>query len=87
MIDDFDKTLTPEELAAPTFLEWSDATIARGVRNLATKLHDGVGFNGIVGMAAALALEKIAIDCNTTQYSIPIDKGTKITVRRKVVTP
>ena len=25
-MNDFDKTLTPEERAAPTFTEWSDAT-------------------------------------------------------------
>ena len=80
-MDDFDKTLTPEERAVPTFTEWSDATLARGVRALAAKLHDSVGFHGITGMAAALALEKIARDSNAEKYRITIDGGTRITVR------
>jgi len=79
-LDDMDATLTPEERAAPTFTEWSDDTLARGVRALAAKLHDSVGFNGIAGMAAALALVKIARDSNAGEYNITID-GTKITVR------
>ena len=80
-MNDFDTTLTPEERAAPTFLEWSDATLARGVRALAAKLHDSVGFHGITGMAAGLALEKIARDSNASEYRITIDGGTRITVR------
>ncbi len=80
-MDDFDATLTPEERAAPAFLEWSDATLARSVRALAAKLHDSVGFHGITGMAAALALEKIARDNNSQTFRIQINKGTRITVR------
>ena len=80
-MDDFDKTLTPEERAAPTFTEWSDATLARGVRVLAAKLHDSLGFHGITGMAAALALEKAARDSNAAKYDITIDGGTCISVR------
>jgi len=80
-VDDFDTTLTAEERAAPTFLEWSDATLARGVRTLAAELHDSVGFHGITGMAAALALEKVARDSNAETYRITIDGGTRITVR------
>lgn len=76
----FDETLTPEERDAPTFTEWSDSTLARGVRCLASKLHDSVGFQGITGMAAALALEKIAQDNNAETYRITIDGGTIITV-------
>jgi len=85
-MDDFDTTLTPEERAAPTFLEWSDATLARGVRALAAKLHDSVGFHGITGMAAGLALEKIARDNNAEEYRITIDGGTRITVRLPTMT-
>ena len=80
-MDDFDKTLTGQERAAPTYLEWSDATLARGVRALAAKLHDSVGFHGITGMAAGLALEKIARDNNAAEYCITIDGETRITVR------
>jgi hypothetical protein len=80
MIEEFDKTLKKEELEAPTFLEWSDETLAIGVRSLAAKLHDSVGFDGITGMAAALALEKIAKDANAEKYNIEIDKKTRIEV-------
>ena len=80
-MEEFDATVTPEEHAAPTFLEWSDSTIARGVRALAAKLHDSIGFGGITGMAAGLALEKIARDNNATEYNITIDGKTKISVR------
>ena len=79
-MNDFDSTLTTEECEAPTFLEWSDSTLARGVRALAGKLHDGVGSQGIIGMAAALALEKIARDSNAEEYIITIDGGTQIKV-------
>jgi len=79
---DFDETLTDKERASPTFLEWDDATLARGVRVLATQLHDDVGFQGITGVAAGLALEKIARDNDTEEYVITIDGGTRITVRR-----
>ena len=76
---DFDITLTPEERAAPTFTEWSDATLARAVRALADRLRDSVGFEGLSGMAAALALEKIACDHNAKTFSITIDNGTRLT--------
>lgn len=80
-MDDFDKTLTEAERAAPTFTEWSDATLARGVRAIATNLYDSVGFHGITGMAAALALEKIARESNSETYRITINGGTRISVR------
>jgi len=82
MMVEFDKTLTNEEREAPTFIEWSDATIARGVRELAKKLHDGVGGQAIIGMAAAIALEKVAKDSNATDLKITIDGKTTVTVRR-----
>jgi len=81
--DEFDKTLTPEERAAPTFTEWSDATLARGVRDLAARLRDDVGFNGVAGMAAAIVLEKVAKDSNATELDITLDNKTQIMVRLK----
>lgn len=80
-MDDFDTTLTPEERSAPTFTEWSDATLARGVRALAARLHDSVGFHGITGLAAALALEKVSRDSNAVSFRITINNRTRITVR------
>lgn len=71
-MEDFDDTLTPEERAAPTFLEWSDATIARSVRSMAAELHDEVGFTGIAGTAATLVLEKLAREKTTGVWNIRI---------------
>lgn len=79
-MDDFDTTLTPEERAAPTFLEWSDATLARGVRDIARRLLDEMGTKGIIGAGAALALEKIARESNAARLDITLD-GTRVTVR------
>lgn len=76
----FDKTLTKAEREAPTFLEWSDETLARGVREMAKELHDGVGFGGVSGQAAAITLEKVIRDAGMTEMDITIGK-TKITVR------
>ncbi len=83
-LEEFDKTLTQEEVDAPTFLEWSDATLARGVRTLAAVLHDSVGFHGITGMAAGLALEKVARDNRVPVYNITIGESTRITVQAPV---
>jgi len=71
-VNDFDATLTDAERAAPTFLEWSDATLARGVRALAVKLHDDNGDKGIAGVSAAVALHKVVRDCNAETLSITI---------------
>ena len=80
-MDNFDTTLTEDERQAATFLEWSDATLARCVRAFAAKLHDGEGFNGITGMAAVLALEKIARDSNATKFDIELDGRSCVSVR------
>ena len=80
-MDDFDKTLTQAERTAPTFTEFSDATLARGVRALAAKLHDSIGFNGITGMAAALALDKVVRDSNAATLKITLDGKTRVIVR------
>ena len=76
----FDKSLTKAERDAPTFLEWSDETLARGVREMAKELHNGVGFSAIAGQAAAIVLEKVALDAKMNEMDITIGK-TKITVR------
>jgi len=81
MTDAFDATLTPEERAAATFTEWSDETLARGVRALAAELHDALGFDGITGMAAVLALEKILRNSDVDRYEVRLDGGAIITVR------
>jgi hypothetical protein len=79
-VEDFDKTLTDAERAAPTFLEWSDETLARGVRSLAKDLNDPIGFSGTSAQAAAITLEKVLRDANMTEMDITLG-NTKITVR------
>ena len=79
-MNEFDKSLTKAEREAPTFTEWSDETLARGVREMAKELHDGIGFSGITGQASAIALEKIVRDAGMTEMDITIG-NTKIMVR------
>jgi hypothetical protein len=79
-VEDFDKTLTDAERAAPTFLEWSDETLARGVRTIAKDLYDPVGFSSTTAQAAAITLDKVLRDANMTEMDITLDH-TKITVR------
>jgi hypothetical protein len=76
----FDKSLTREERDAPTFLEWSDATLARGVRVLAADLHDNIGFEGIVGVAAAMVLEKIAREANRSELRLYVGRDVTVTI-------
>jgi hypothetical protein len=80
MDENFDSTLTPAERAAPTFTEWSDATLARAVRAIANDLRDIKGFNGMVTTGAALALAMMMRDKNVTELDITID-GVTIAVR------
>lgn len=79
-MNDFDATLTPAERAAPTFIEWSDATLARAVRALAAKLLDDNGHKGITGVSAALALDKVVRDCNAGTLSITIGDAVRIKI-------
>ena len=78
----FDATLTQAERSAPTFIEWSDATLARAVRAIAHDLQDIKGFNGMVTTGAALALAMMLRDNNAAQLDITIDDVT-ITVRSR----
>ncbi len=82
----FDATLTPEERASATFTEWSDETLARGVRALAAELHDGLGFDGLSGMAAVLVLEKIIRDSIVDSYTVRLDGGAIVTVSLPCIT-
>lgn len=76
----FEDSLTPAELAAPTFTEWSDATLARAVREIASDLKDAKGFRGMVITGAALALVTMMEDSNAGTLNIEID-GTRISIR------
>ena len=82
-MNEFDKSLTQAELDAPTFLEWSDATIARMCRLMAQKFHDDKGFNGIAGFAAIIVIDKLIRESNAGSLKIDLDNGTKISVKAK----
>jgi hypothetical protein len=60
----FDKTLTQAERDAPTYLEWSDSTIARLVRQLAVEIDDSKGDKAIFSATALKVLAHMMEDCN-----------------------
>lgn len=64
--NDFDKTLTKEELATENYLEWSNETIGRCVKHFANELanKDIDGFKGIKTMASVYTLINVALSVN-----------------------
>jgi hypothetical protein len=83
---EFDDTLTQEEKAAPTYLdaptylEWSDETLARGVRDLAKSLKDEFGARGTHGIAAAHVLAGMLGENEAGKIEIILDKKIRVTV-------
>ena len=76
---ELDSTLTQEEKDAPTFLEWSDATLARAVRCLSKRIHDDFGQKSITGVAGAIQLANVLVKAGKIPHQV--DLGTnKITV-------
>lgn len=62
---DFDKTLTQAERDAPTYFEWSDATIARLVRHLAKAMEkDSKGDKVIFATTALKVLAHLMQETN-----------------------
>jgi hypothetical protein len=68
-----DATLTPEELAAPTYLEWPDATLARSVRELAKNINDCNGRDGVFAHAGALTLIGMLKEMNAGEIVIKVE--------------
>ena len=75
----FEASLTPEGIAAPTYLEWSDETLARAVREVAQEIHDVKGDDGIMGAAAAAVLIQATMKCNATRLEFALGDA-KVTV-------
>lgn len=73
-------TLTQEEKDAATYLEWSDATIATGVRAVAKTIGDRQGNFSMMCVAAAGVLRGIARDFKKKSLEIEFDDGTKLTI-------
>ncbi len=76
-VDSFDATLTQAERDAPTFLEWSDPSLARMVRHTAKMLHDERGENATFCNAAAITLAVVMQHTNAETMKLDIDGDTK----------
>ena len=77
----FEQSLTPEEIAAPTYLEWSDETLARAVRELAKMMSDYKGGEGVSAVGAAAVLVDAAKNCNAKTLEVK-GGGYVVTVKR-----
>lgn len=75
----FDDTLTQDEKDAPSYLEWSDATIARLVRHVAETIKDGKG-DKAVWLTTALKIQAHLMEesnAETMKTSIKGDRDGK----------
>jgi hypothetical protein len=65
-MDNFLKTLTQEEIDAPSYMDWSDERLGQATRAMANMLHetDITGFKGIKTMAAVYVLIQVASKMN-----------------------
>lgn len=70
--------LTPEEIAAPTYLEWDDATIARMVRALAGDISDTYGVRAVKGIAEAIYMERELRTAKNNRFTFELGNGTRI---------
>ena len=69
-MEDFDKTLTQAEKDAPTYLEWSDATLARCVRETAKQLGDEKGNKAMMAQAAFLIITGVMDEANAETLKV-----------------
>ena len=81
-MSDFDASLTQEERDAETYLEWSNETLGRAVREMSRQIVDMNGRYGLVGTAGFIAVQKAMIDANAASLEVTI-KGVHFLVERK----
>lgn len=74
-------TLTPEEIAAPTYLEWSDESIAKTVRALSRDMNDTYGASGLIGSAAIICLATELRDSHIQTFKATLTDGTLVMCR------
>lgn len=74
MSNDFNKTLTQEQIDAKSYLEWDDTTLGRFVKHLAGKLKDKdpEGKRSTFGMTAAQVLVSIACEIDAEELTVEI---------------
>lgn len=66
----FDATLTKKEKEAKSYLDWSDATIARCVRWLCAKIKDDSGKGGIYGASASKIIHLVMKEANAKKLKM-----------------
>lgn len=73
--EEFDRTLTPEEIAAPDYLDWSDETLARCLRHLAKKIRGKPveTWEHMTLQAAVMVLVRFCIDVNARKLTEELD--------------
>lgn len=74
--------LTPTEIAAPTYYEWSDATLAMAVRALADDLQDREGSAAMAHVAAAALLVSLATDAKAKKITTDFEGDWVVTVEK-----
>lgn len=67
--------LTPDEIAAPTYIEWSDETLAKMVRALAADIHDRTGSESVFAIAAVAYLINSLCKANGESFSATTTEG------------
>ncbi len=74
----FDKTLTPEELAAPSYFDWSDATLGRYVKSQQKYLVGWKknGWDKVGNMAACMVMIINARQANAGSITIELSDVT-----------
>jgi hypothetical protein len=81
-MSDFDASLTQEEKDAETFIEWSNETLGRAVREMSRQLVDMNGRYGLMGTAGFIAIQKAMVDRNAAQLEVTI-KGVHLLVEHQ----
>jgi len=65
-----DLELTEEEKKAPSYLDWSDETLAKAVRALATNIENAMGDVSLGAVAAANVLINLAHKTNGAKITL-----------------
>ena len=65
--------LTEEEKAAPSYLDWSDESLGRAVKQLATKFNDEYGKDDMYGTMAGFVLITVAKKTNATTLTLTLE--------------
>lgn len=76
MGSNFDKTLTLAEKDAPTYLDWSDATLGRAVRETARLLKDADGSKALAIQGTLVVLAGVMHKSNAETMKLNVSGDT-----------